>query len=1561
MSVQQALAYWKGEPLSIESLDVCRQNATLLSTYLWCPQRGSEINCVSLVDSGCTGKAFIDRTFAEKACLWLHQLDKARPLHLADGGFKEWVEHYVETTMRIGCHKETIRLFVADLAQEHPIILGWPWLQLHNPDVNWVTNKVTWNKGCVGSCIDRAKVMKTAAMPLPEPELPTPEPEPPIPTPEPTVDSPPEEEERRVAKAMKRRSIINSKKPQPSVADWASIYLTEAPEGSQAMMMEAPSWPAAAEDFEEPFGPDRKPSKVRAIVEVRGGRRVWTMARPERIGHAYSHRFDAAGLEMGPLDLKDFKIVNAETFTLTSKMRGVHISATTWAELQAAQKEKQRVAMPTLSEDAWREIMQGNGEPYKKFFENPEVHEFIDVCKAEAAGERVSATSFRLGETPRSFVNRVCNLDEAEEPAKLEEERKPTPLTDIDRICGITEEDVQKFMEKSTRPKYTPEEVKARFLDEYKDLSHVANPRDADIIPEHRSYDHKIELIPGNELPYSRARPMSPQELRVIKQWLDDNLAKGFIRPSTSDVASPVLLARKPGGGVRICVDYRGINNISLKNRYPLPLIKETLDAICKAKWFTKVDVIAAFNRLRMAEGHEWLTAFITRFGLYESLVCPFGLSGAPASFQNFINDVLYDILDVYATAYLDDVLIFSETYEDHIKHVREVLQRLIDAGLQIDIDKCEFHTQRTKYLGLIITPGGIEMDQEKVEAVTHWEAPTSRRQLQRFLGFANFYRRFIAKFSSMAKPLYELTKKTVEWQWEDRHNRAFEALKAAFTTAPVLKIYDWEKPTVVEVDASDWSSGGTLSQMHDDGELYPVAYFSAKHTAAECNYDIYDKELLAVVKALEEWRPELEGAVQPFEIITDHKNLKTFGTTKKLTPRHMRWSEFLSRFNFTIKYRPGSTNVRPDALSRKPEHVPRDMTDDRLQARKKPLIDPSRFDESFGDIMDTEGEGGEFYVNVMSDTGEPLVICTLEGEGEGYDSEDGEDTGTDTGIHTDDLILRSYSNSSMIADITMAIKNGSRWPKHLKKVMRIPFAECYLVNDRAIFRDRVIVPPDDEKTQLELIHRTHASAPGGHPGRDKTLNMMNRTYWWPGLTTAVNTYCKGCLSCSKTKPSRTAPAGFLKPLPLPNAPWRDISVDYVTPLPKSRRGGKGPAYQHVAVVVDRLTKMRHFIPCEGLTTEELVEKFIDRIYTLHGLPDTIVSDRGVQFVSTFWKQLSDRLGVTLKLSTPYHKQTNGQTERINAEMEQYLRTFVNWAQDDWVDWLALAEFQGNNLQSATTGVSPFFANYGFHPRMGTEPTRPPPPDVSPEQRKQIFKANEIVERFKTVWDKLIALSRQAQDRYEAAANVKRTDAPKYKPGDMVMLNMENYATGRPTAKLSPRFEGPFRVMKADSHSLELSLPTNMKVTHIVNVSRVKPYEEGLPGQAGLATDVKANEGMVVTRTDDFVEERRWEFEALLDYQKVEGNWCYQVKWTHHPPDWQPAANLEGCDELVWKLHDSRPELGLPHPIFRKGFKTWQKAKDKAPAESSQASPGLPSPAPAPDRPVRRSARLNNK
>ncbi|KAI0993387.1 Transposon Tf2-6 polyprotein [Podosphaera aphanis] len=446
----------------------------------------------------------------------------------------------------------------------------------------------------------------------------------------------------------------------------------------------------------------------------------------------------------------------------------------------------------------------------------------------------------------------------------------------------------------------------------------------------------------GPEASLSRG---SLQELTALREWLQENLKKGFIRPSTSPCASPVLFVKKPGGSLRLCMDYRSLNSITVKNRYPIPLISETLDRLSKARFFTKVDVISAFNRIRIAKGDEWKTAFRTRYGLFESLVMPFGLTNAPSTFQSYINSTLQEHLDVFCTAYLDDVLIYSNSRHEHRQHVNLVLDKLQNAGLQLDLKKCQFESEEVKYLGLIISRRGIEMDPVKIECIKSWKTPSCVKDVQAFLGFANFYRRFIRGFSSVALPLTQLTKKNVTWSWSSQAEIAFQALKNSFTKAPILLHFDPDRKCVVEVDSSDWAHGGILSQFDNNNILHPVAYFSGRLTPAQVNYQIYDKELLAIVTAFEHWRPELQGSPEPISVISDHKNLEYFMSTKTLNRRQARWSEFLSRFNFVITYRPGKLGGKPDALTRRSEDRPSGGEDERLRQQCRTILKPHNLD----------------------------------------------------------------------------------------------------------------------------------------------------------------------------------------------------------------------------------------------------------------------------------------------------------------------------------------------------------------------------------------------------------------------------------------------------------------------------------------------------------------------------------------------------------------------------------------------------------------------------------------
>ncbi|CEL53441.1 Retrotransposable element Tf2 155 kDa protein type 1 OS=Schizosaccharomyces pombe (strain 972 / ATCC 24843) GN=Tf2-1 PE=4 SV=1 [Rhizoctonia solani AG-1 IB] len=389
---------------------------------------------------------------------------------------------------------------------------------------------------------------------------------------------------------------------------------------------------------------------------------------------------------------------------------------------------------------------------------------------------------------------------------------------------------------------------------QYHEFAKVFGEEEFNKLPPHRSYNIEIELTeegPLNSPLYS----MTDAESVTLKQWLEDELKAGKICPSKSPISSPVMFVPKKDGSRRLVVDYRKLNARSKKNVYPLPRPDDLMSKLRGAKIFTKLDLRWGYNNVRVKEGDEWKTAFRTKYGLFETLVMPFGLSGAPGAFQAMMNEVFQDLLDVSVIIYLDDILIFSRNLEEHESHVKEVLQRLMNMQLFCKGSKCELHQTTVEYLGIIVSDKGFSLDKLKIQAVQEWPTPTTVKQVQSFLGFANFVRRFVANFSQIARPLHNLVKKEVKWQWTNKEERAFRDLQQAIITAPVIVHTNPAKPYFLETDASGAALGSVLSQRQDDGQLHPIGYLSESFKGAEQNYDTHDKELLAIIRLFEHWR----------------------------------------------------------------------------------------------------------------------------------------------------------------------------------------------------------------------------------------------------------------------------------------------------------------------------------------------------------------------------------------------------------------------------------------------------------------------------------------------------------------------------------------------------------------------------------------------------------------------------------------------------------------------------------------------------------------------------------
>ncbi|KAJ8343696.1 hypothetical protein SKAU_G00310250 [Synaphobranchus kaupii] len=407
-----------------------------------------------------------------------------------------------------------------------------------------------------------------------------------------------------------------------------------------------------------------------------------------------------------------------------------------------------------------------------------------------------------------------------------------------------------------------PEPDLSNVPEQYHDLCQVFSKSRALSLPPHRPYDCCIDLLAGAKLPSGRLYSLSGPEKLSMEEYIHESLASGIIRPSSSPVGAGFFFVGKKDGSLRPCIDYRGLNQITIRNKYPLPLINTAFEPLSQAVIFTKLDLRNAYHLVRIREGDEWKTAFNTPLGHYEYLVVPFGLTNAPAVFQGMVNDVLRDLLGKSVFVYIDDILIFSKSPQEHILHVREVLQRLLENQLFVKAEKCAFHVSSVPFLGFIIEEGSIRADPVKIKAVTEWPQPTSRKHLQQFLGFANFYRRFIRNYSVIAAPLTKLTSTALSFSWNSEAQLAFERLKTRFSSAPILCNPDPSRQFIIEVDASDTGVGAILSQRAAlDNKLHPCAFFSQRLSSAERNYDVGDRELLAIKLALEEWRHWLEGA----------------------------------------------------------------------------------------------------------------------------------------------------------------------------------------------------------------------------------------------------------------------------------------------------------------------------------------------------------------------------------------------------------------------------------------------------------------------------------------------------------------------------------------------------------------------------------------------------------------------------------------------------------------------------------------------------------------------------
>ncbi|GJU23189.1 retrotransposon protein, putative, ty3-gypsy subclass [Tanacetum coccineum] len=739
---------------------------------------------------------------------------------------------------------------------------------------------------------------------------------------------------------------------------------------------------------------------------------------------------------------------------------------------------------------------------------------------------------------------------------------------------------------------------------------------------------------------------------------------------------APVLFFKKKDGSFRMCIDYRELNKLTMKNRYPLLRIDDLFDQLQGSRVYSKIDLRSGYHQLRVREEDIPKTAFRTRYGHYEFQVMPFGLTNAPAVFMDLMNRVCKPYLDRFVIVFIDDILIYSKSRKEHEGHLKLILKLLKEEELYAKFSKCEFWLSKVQFLGHVIDSEGIHVDPTKIESIKDWASPKTPTEIRQFL---------------------------------EKAEAAFQLLKQKLCSAPILALPEGSENFVVYCDASHKGLGAVLMQKEK-----VIAYASRQLKVHEKNYTTHDLELGAVVFALKMWRHYLYGT--KCVVFTDHKSLQHILDQKELNMRQRRWLELLSDYDCEIRYHPGKANVVADALSRK--------------ERSKPL-------------------------RVRA------LVMTI-------------------GLNLPKQILSAQSEARKEENFINEDLHGM-----INKLE--PRADGTLCLNK-----RSWIPCFGELRAL-IMHESHKSKYSIHPGSDKMYQDLKKLYWWPNMKAEIATYVSKCLTCAKVKIEYQKPSGLLVQPEIPQWKWENITMDFVTKLPKTATG-----QDTIWVIVDRLTKSAHFLPMrEDDTLEKLTRQYLKEVVSKHGVPVSIISDRDGKFTSHFWKSLNKALGTRLDMSTAYHPETDGQSERTIQTLEDMLRACVLDFGKGWDRHLPLVEFSYNNSYHTSIKAAPFEALYGRKCRSPicwdeVGDSQLTGPEIIHETTKKIVQIKSRIQA--------------ARDRQKSYADVRRKPL-EFQVGNKVMLKVypwKGVIRFGKRGKLNPRYIGPFKSLRCRNTVLQV-------------------------------------------------------------------------------------------------------------------------------------------------------------
>lgn len=890
--------------------------------------------------------------------------------------------------------------------------------------------------------------------------------------------------------------------------------------------------------------------------------------------------------------------------------------------------------------------------------------------------------------------------------------------------------------------------------------------------------EHTIRLKDGATPIKQRHYPRNPAMQTVINQEVKDMLNDDVIEPSNSPWSSPIVMIKKSTGKFRFCIDMRKVNEASVKDAYPLPRINAILEKLRHAKYISTLDLYRGYWQVPLSPGSRPITAFtVPGLGLFQFKVMPFGLHSAGGTFQRLLDRIIGPEFEPKAFAYLDDLVIVSDTFEEHLEMLRVVFKRLRDAGLKLNPDKCRFGQTELRYLGHIVNRHGISTDTEKVRAITEYPTPHNVKTVRSFLGLASWYRRFVGGFAILTRPLTRLLRKDEKWSWGPEQEGAFAALKRALSTTPILACPDFDRQFVLQVDASNDGLGAALTQDTDGGETV-IAYASRLLTEQERNYTTTEKECLALVWAVRKFRPYLEG--YRFTAISDHVALRWLMSLDQPSGRLARWVMELQQHDFEIRYRKGVLNRVADALSRQPVDSPEESDVATLENRP----------ELKGRIPDA---------GVPPDSGEPSTS-----------SRSAEPSGPSTGP-------QESGHGLWYRKLFNGVNNKPRkYPQY-----RVREGKLFRTFGKLHQRDvswKLVVPPE---RVADVLNETHDAVTAGHLGVKKTLYRVGNSYFWPGWRRDVKRHVRSCLSCQAHKVEQAKPAGLMY-YRSPSGPWYRQFVDLMGPLPRSSRG-----YKFILAVQDQFTKWTELVPLTSATAKSLSTRMRDAIFLRYGAPEVLLSDNGTQFTSGLFRSLADEWGIRLETTAPYSPQSNA-VERQNRVVKTMLAQYVRDNHRTWDANLTSFQFALNTAVHDSTGFTPSMMCFGRElktpravcgDRFETSEDPGLPSTAESQERRQ----REFGRLYADCHRGLkLAFTRQAK-RY----NLRRREV-QYAVGAKVMRRVHHLSSAAEgvAAKLCPKYAGPCEITQRRGANMYVVREEGTGPDQVVHVKDLKPFHE---------------------------------------------------------------------------------------------------------------------------------------